>query len=266
MDSFDFSSLNLKKLAILAIIPFVLITIYLSYNQVEEGTRGIKKIWGKVDAEAMTPGIYFINPISTTVIKMSVKEEKLEIETNAYTKDTQTVKVKFAVAYYPEADLIPKIYSNFGYEWENKVIEPAILGSLKDSIGQYIADELVSKRELVKNQAESEVKKSLKSRSVIVTRLDILNLDFDNAYEQAVEAKVVAVQEAERSKNRTVQIKEESQQKIISAQGEAESMKIRSQALSQNKSLVEYEAVQKWNGVLPVYMMGNSVPFINLSK
>ena len=53
----------------------------------------------------------------------------------------------------------------------------------------------------------------------------------------------------------------------MSAQAEAESMRIRSQALSQNKSLVEYEAVQKWDGKLPVNMYGSApIPFINLNK
>ena len=42
-------------------------------------------------------------------------------------------------------------------------------------------------------------------------------------------------------------------------------MQIRSQALAQNRGLVEYEAVQKWDGVLPVYMMGDAVPFINMT-
>jgi len=67
------------------------------------------------------------------------------------------------------------------------------------------------------------------------------------------------------AKNRTVKIEEEAKQKMLIAQADAESMKIRSQALSQNKSLVEYEAVQKWNGVLPqIIMGGQSTPFIGL--
>jgi DNA-directed RNA polymerase subunit K/omega len=50
----------------------------------------------------------------------------------------------------------------------------------------------------------------------------------------------------------------------VSAEAEAKSMAIRANALTQNKALVEYEAVQKWDGKLPQYMMGNSVPFVNL--
>ena len=76
------------------------------------------------------------------------------------------------------------------------------------------------------------------------------------------EAALEAREEAMRLRE---EIEEEAKQKVISAKAEAESMRIRSQALSQNRNLVEYEAVQKWDGNLPQYMMGNSVPFLNLS-
>jgi regulator of protease activity HflC (stomatin/prohibitin superfamily) len=98
-----------------------------------------------------------------------------------------------------------------------------------------------------------------------MTGIEITNIDFDDAFEKAVEDKVVAVQRAIEAKNKTVQIQEEANQQIISAKAEAQSMSIRAQALSQNKSLVEWEAVQKWNGELPTNMFGSSVPFINMA-
>ena len=61
-----------------------------------------------------------------------------------------------------------------------------------------------------------------------------------------------------------MQIEEEAKQKLISAEAEAKSMRIRATALTQNKALVEYEAVQKWDGKMPQYMLGGSVPFINI--
>ena len=75
---------------------------------------------------------------------------------------------------------------------------------------------------------------------------------------------MIAVEQAKEAKNKTVRIEEESKQQIIQAQAEAESMRIRANALTQNKNLVEYEAVQKWNGKLPEYMMGGTMPFINI--
>lgn len=234
-------------------------------EQVDEGFRGIKKVWGKVEGGPLSPGLYFYNPISSDVFEMSVREEKVEEQTACFTKDTQTVHVTYAITYYPKPDMIGKIYSQFGSNWEEKTILPAVTGAIKDAIGQYIADDLVSKREAVKIAAFKEITDSLAERDVIVKKLDLVNLDFEDDYEKAVERKVVAIQKAEEAKNKTVEVAEQKKQTILSAEAQAQSMRIRAQALTQNKALVEYEAVQKWDGKLPQYILGNgAMPFINL--
>lgn len=234
-------------------------------EQVDEGYRGIETRFGKVEDKSLPPGLYFYNPISTSIFEMSVKEEKLVVKTSCFTKDTQTVHIEATVTYFPDPSTIHKIYSQFGNQWTEKVIEPAVLGTIKDAVGQYIADDLISKRELVKAKAEDEVKQALLTRKVNVTRLDITNLDFNDEYEKAVEKKVVATQHAAEAKNKTVQVEEEAKQTVAKAKAEAESMRIRSQALSQNKSLVSYEAVQKWDGSLPKIILGNgSMPMLDL--
>lgn len=236
-------------------------------EQVEEGSRGIRTSWGKVEGEPLSPGLQFYNPIGGNVFEMSVREEILNQSTAVFTRDTQSVQVQFSVTYYPDPKRIGALYSQFGKDWQTKTVLPAVLGSLKDAIGQYIADELVGKRELVKGKAEAEVKAALAGRDVIVTRLDLTNLDFDDAYEQAVEAKVVAVQNAMKAKNQTVQVEEQARQTVATAKADSEAMRIKSQALSQNKGLVAYEAVAKWDGKLPqIIMGGQSMPMLDLGK
>lgn len=233
---------------------------------VDTGNRGIYTEFGKVMGEPLPEGLHFYNPFSASIYEFDVREQKLEINTPCFTKDTQNVVVQLTMTYYPDPTKAGDLYKQFGRDWADKIVVPATLGSVKDIIGQYIADDLVSKREAAKKAAEKELKENLASRSVIMTRIDFTNLDFDDAYERAVEAKVVAVQRAAEAKNVTVTIEEQAKQKVIAAEAEGKSMRIRSAALSENKSLVEYEAVQMWDGKLPQYMMGNSVPFIDLSK
>ena len=91
-----------------------------------------------------------------------------------------------------------------------------------------------------------------------------INIDYSDKFEGAIEDKVIAEQKAQEAVNNTKRIKEEAEQKLISAKAEAEAMEIKSEALSKNKGLTEYEAVQRWDGRLPQYMLGNSVPFVNL--
>lgn len=232
---------------------------------IDTGYRGIEKKFGKIQGEPLGEGLHWYNPFTSEIVEIKVQEEKWEEKTPCFTKDTQQVQVAFAVTYYPDPAKIGELYRQYGEKWNDKIVAPIVLQSIKDTVGQYVADDLVSKREIARNAAFEEVKTSLQDKSVLVTSLSLTNLDFDDAYEHAVEAKVVAVQKAAESKNKTVEIEEQAKQKVIAAEAEAKSMQIRSQALSQNKSLVEYEAVQKWDGKLPQYMLsGGTMPFLNL--
>lgn len=235
------------------------------FEVVDTGYRGIFTEFGKIQGEPLPEGVHFYNPLSGDIREIDVREQKVEKQTSCFTKDTQHVLVKFVITYYPDPVQVHKLYQQFGTDWEDKIIEPASLGSVRDVIGRYVADDIVGKLEQAKRDAEAELKENLKSRGVFLSRLDFTGIDFDQAYKSAIEAKVVAVQRAAEAKNKTVEIEERAKQQIIAAEAEAKSMTIRSQALSQNKGLVEYEAVQKWDGHLPQYMMGNSIPFVKLT-
>ena len=235
------------------------------FEVVDTGYRGILTRYGEIQGEPLAEGLYFYNPFSSDIKEVDVREQKLEGDINCFTKDTQHVLVRFVITYYPDPIKIHKLYKQFGAEWAEKIIKPTALGSIRDTVGQYIADDIVGKLDQAKHKAESELMANLKGRDIFLTRLDFVGVDFDNAYKQAIEAKVVAVQKAAEAKNKTVEIEERAKQSIIAAEAEAKSMTIRSQALQQNKGLVEYEAVQKWDGKLPVYMLGNgALPFINI--
>lgn len=234
-------------------------------EQVDEGYRGIYTNFGKVVGEPLPPGLHFYNPISGSITEIEVREQKLDGKEGCFTLDTQNVQIQFVLTYYPDPMKIGALFIQFGRAWDEKIVPQVVKGSLKDAIGRYRADDLVGKREAVRTEAEREIREGLAARFVIVTKLDLTNLDFDDEYEKAVEAKVVAIQKAAEAKNKTVQVEEEARQTVASAKADAEAMRIKSQALSQNKGLVSFEAVKKWNGKLPVNMYGSApIPFLNL--
>lgn len=237
------------------------------FEVVDTGRRGIEVSLGQVVGEPLPEGLHFYNPFTADIREFNVREEKWENSTAIFTRDTQQVTVEFAVTYYADPKSVTTIYKEIGDEDQltEKIIKPVVLGSLKDAIGQVIADELVGKRETVTKNALAEVKENLAARHVIVTDLQFTNLDFDDAYEKAVEEKVVAIQNAQKSKNVSVQVQEEANQRVTTAKAEAEAMRIKTQALSQSKGLVEFEAVQKWDGKLPVNIYGSgALPFVNI--
>lgn len=236
------------------------------FEVVDAGYRGIETNLGKVVGQPLPEGLHFYNPFTSDIKEFNVRQETWNHKTSIFTKDTQRVEVEFTVTYAPDAKYVNAIYLEYGREEDlvEKVIKPVTLGSIKDAIGLVIADELVSKREIVTKNALKEVQENLAEKHVLITDLQFTNLDFDDQYEKAVEEKVVATQNAQKAINETVRIKEEAKQTIETAKADAEAMKIKSQALAQNKGLVQFEIAQKWDGKLPVYMMGSSIPLLDL--
>lgn len=239
---------------------------------IDSGHRGVEVKFGKVSNKVLTEGFYFYFPFTTSIKEIDARVQKLVVDSETYTKDIQTAKIRYVINGSIDGSKVNELYRDIGIgsegisnpNFRDKIVIPVIEGEVKSVIGLWTATDLIANREKATSQIFERIKTKLALKNVILTNFQIINIDYADEFEKAVENKVVAIQRAEEAKNKTAQIKEEAQQKIISSKAEAESMRIRANALSQNKNLVEYEAVQKWNGVLPQYMLGNSIPFINI--
>ncbi len=251
------------------IVVFLLIVFLLMFNPIAivgVGERGVKVTLGKTSATSYGEGVHFVTPFISHMHKMDVKTVKSNISTMAQSKDIQQAKIVYVVNYNLMPDYAPKMYREVGKDYLNVIISPTVEGIVKDVIGKWNAQDIVANREKVASEILSKLREDLGAKYINVSDFQITEIQYSNAFEQAIENKVTAEQDALKAKNVTIQVQEEARQKVIAAEAEAKSMAIRAQALTQNKALVEYEAVKKWDGKLPEYMLGNSVPFINLNK
>lgn len=233
---------------------------------VDTGYRGLEVRFGKVVSDSLTEGMYFYNPFTTSIIEMDTRTQKLEYDSETYTKDIQTAKMHVVVNYNLEQAKVGDMYKSVGRDWEEKLIPQTVEGTLKSVVGKWDAIDLISNRAKAQQEIQTSIAANLLSHNVVVTRVEISNIDYTKEFEEAVEAKVKAIQQAEQAHNKTVQVQEEANQRVITAKAEAQSMQIRAEALSRNKQLVAWEAVQKWDGHMPNYMLGgNTMPFINIA-
>lgn len=256
----------MRKLNLLVLIPAMLsLQGCLGVAIIDTGYRGVETRFGKVVSESLPEGMYFYNPFSSDIVQMDTRTQKYEVDSETYTKDIQQAKMHVIVNYNLDKAKVHEMYQNVGRDWEDKLIPQTVNGTLKAAVGKWDAVDLIANRGKATQEIQDALTAALAPKDITVSRVEIANIDYTKDFENAVEAKVTAIQQAEQAKNKTVQIQEEANQRVITAKAEAQSMTIRAQALSQNGSLVQWEAVQKWDGVLPVYMMGNSsVPFINI--
>ena len=235
------------------------------FAMVGPGERGIKIRLGQVQPESYGEGLHFIFPFIQKFRTMDVKTQKNTFTTAVYTKDIQQAKITYVINFNVQPDKVNKLFQEIGLDYVSKIISPVVEGTIKDIIGKWNAQDLIANREKATDDILFKLQEQLTRNYINVTDFQMTEINYSSVFEKAIESKVTAEQEALRAKNKTVQVEEEAKQKVIAAQAEAKSMAIRAQALSQNKSLVQYEAVQKWDGKMPQYMLGNSVPFINVT-
>lgn len=256
----------IKKFISLSVISVVCAMLSAcGFGTVDTGHRGLKVSFGEVVSAPLPEGFYTYNPFTTDLVQMDVRQNRFDDSSESLTKDVQKATIAYTVNYSLESSAVAAVYKEIGSEWATKLIPQVVASTVKDVVGSYRAEELVASRAAAQETIQRSIVENLKPKGVTIYAIELTDIDFTKAFTDSVEAKVVAEQRAIEETKRTVQIQEQAKQTVESARAEAESIKIRSAALEANPGLVQYEAVQKWNGVLPQYMLGsNSTPFINL--
>lgn len=233
-----------------------------SITIVRSGYSGIRIRFGKVLGETST-GLVFHLPIIETVKTIDIRVQKSEADSGAASKDLQTVTGKIALNYHLQADQTAELYQEVGREYADRIIAPALQESFKSTTAQFTAEELITKREIVKETVKQKMQDRLTGYGVIVDELNIVDFDFSESFNKAIEAKVTAEQDALAAKNKLQQVQYEAEQNVAEAKGKAEAISIESAALRDNPQVLELRALEKWNGTLP-QVTGGATPFITL--
>lgn len=246
-------------------IPALLVLLVIAFKSVTvipAGHIGVVTQFGEVQEFTLDEGLHVKSPI-TTVHPFSVQTSKVEAEALAASKDLQTVAASIAVNYHLKTETIADQYRNVKGSYEGTLAAPAIQEVVKSVTAQYTADELITKRAEVSELIQERLAERLSMYAVVET-VSITNFEFSESFNRAIEAKVTAEQDALAAKNKLEQTKYEAEQTLVKARAEAESIRIQAAALDQNQDLVSLRAVEKWDGHLPAYYSGDSLPFLQI--
>jgi prohibitin 2 len=250
------------------IVAFLVLLLLMSYSEVNAGTIGVVKRLGKPVSQ-LSPGAHLIRPITDTVTPISVQTKIVKPSEDASSHDLQVVHTEVTLAYHIDPNYATYVLVSLNEDAENRVIIPAILEAIKATTAQYDAQDLISRRPVVRDAIEAFVKARLEPYHVIAETTSITDFHFSNDYENAIEAKVTASQLAEKAQNDLARIKIEADQKVAAAEGEAK-------ALEAQKSQITPELIQlrtiemlrdKWDGRMPTVVSGNGgVPMLDLLR
>lgn len=247
---------NGKKVKIIvgvcvALLLIVAISIA-SITIVPAGHKGVTLNMGAVTGAVMNEGINFKIPFVQNAEIIDVRVKKYESKDNSSaSKDLQTIKSSIAVNYRVNQDHVSDLYQKIGMSYESTVINPAISECIKSVTSRYTAEELITKRTEVSEEMKKFLQKKLSEKYILVDSFNIINFDFTDAFNTAIEEKQIAEQNALKAKYDLERIKTEAEQAVTKAKGEAEAMKLKNEQISQ--SIIYLEFIDKWDGKMPTY-------------
>ncbi len=263
MNAFVFKSSY--KVILMAVVILILLAILWPFGTIGAGERGVLLRWGAVTGKVISEGLYVRIPVSDRVVVMDVRIQKEQVQATAASKDLQSVNSVAALNFHIRPEKVAEIYRDVGTDYKTRLIDPALQESVKASTAKYTAEELITKREQVKEEIRLHVKNKLDPRGIEVDDFNIVDFNFSRSFNEAIEAKVTAEQSALAAKNKLEQIKFEADQKIAEARGKAEAMRVESEALKTNPQVLQLRALEKWDGVLPK-VTGGAIPFLDINS
>jgi regulator of protease activity HflC (stomatin/prohibitin superfamily) len=219
-----------------------------------------------VQERILGEGIHGIIPIVNTVKKLSVRVQKQEISAEASSKDLQDVFTDVALNWHIIPEEANMIFQQIGAENEivDRIINPAIEEVLKAVMAKYTAEELITNRGEVKAGVDNLLTTRLTTYHIAVDDISLVHVHFSERFDEAVEAKQIAEQEAKRAEFVALKASKEAEAKVNLAKGEAEAQRLIRETLT--PELLQKQAIEKWDGNMPKIVGNNGVKMFDLSN
>jgi regulator of protease activity HflC (stomatin/prohibitin superfamily) len=249
---------------------------------VPPGHRGVLLTFGRVEDTILPEGLSLKMPFTQSVVFMNVQIQKAESVEATVTKDLQEVSTTVVVNFRLNPGSVNTIYKDLREDYVSRVIEPNVEESLKATTPFFTAEELITKRAEVKATFDETLDERLSIFNIDVVSVSLTDFQFSKTFSDAIEAKVVAEQNALQAKNKLEQIRYEAQQLIIQAEaqknatiakalGDAQANVIAANATAEAISRITeqmtdeyalYLWLNQWDGKLPVVYTGDGQSLI----
>lgn len=273
-------------IGVVLVIVLAVVVIGMPFTTVPEGHAGIVVHFGEAQDEVLDSGFHG-KPLFSKVVKMDTRWQRYSIQTSAFSKDIQQVDITLSVNYALQKQGALKMYKDVGTDYADKIMLPLIHEAIKSTFAKYSAEQLVANRDVISEEVFTELSQELEFYSLNVQEVAIEDIDFSDAFTDAIESKQVATQkklqveteqeqqnlvaraEAERAK---IKAQADAEEKLIRAQADADAVKIAADAEAYRiemeskyitDSVIRKETIEKWDGKLPTITGGQSVPILD---
>ena len=279
---------RIALVALGVILVIVLLGCALCCRTVPTGYTGILTTFGKVETDQLSAGAHLIAPWQK-IVKLDNRTQKVSITTQAFSSDIQQVDIQLSINFVIDQSSAHELYKTVGSEYFDNVIYPRVLENTKAVFAKYSAEQLIENRQSLSDEIHEQLSDDVKDYGIAVTNLSIEDIDFTDAFTNAVEQKQVAQQnklaEETRQSQLTMEQKAAAERQVIDAKAAADVAKIQAEAdlevtkiqadaaeyagqkeAAKNKAisewltpeLIKYYLIQQWDGKLPHYALGSN--------
>ena len=256
-------------------------------GKVRNGNVAVVTRFGKAQDEVLEPGMS-IKPYFSTLNPMSTQTQKVQIPLAAFSSDIQQVNAVVTLNYNVDKTNAVTLFREVGKDYVGSLMSPRIQENTKIVFSHYTAENLVQKRDTLSAEILVLMQEDLAPYGINVSAVAIEDIDFTDAFTNAVEAKQVATQEkltaqtqqerltmeAEAQAERaTIEATAAAERQKIAAEAEAYSVTVKAKAeaeanekiaASLTQELIDYIKAQLWNGQMPS-VMGDATPILDMT-
>lgn len=251
-------------------VALIVVWVFNPFVVVGPGERGVVMNFGAVQKDILNEGLHMRMPLMQKVVIMDVRVQKGEAQGDAASRDLQQVTTNIAVNYHLDPARVAETFQSVGTleAVGERIIRPAVQESVKAATALYTAEELVSRRQEVRDKVRTLLRERLNVNGVIVDEFSIVNFAFSREFSNAIEAKTTAEQLKLKAERDLERIRIEAEQKISQAKAEAEALRLQKENVTDNlvklrQIEMQQKAIEKWDGKLP-QVTGGAMPFIDI--
>ena len=250
----------IKVLGFGGISFFILMSGCKSYFSVDAGEVGVVFNSFNGNTQSYSQGMYFKVPWFEAVYDFDIRTQKQTVHAESASKDLQKVDVEVVVNYHLSPKDVNKLFVNVGKDYYNVVILPTVNEAVKASTAKLAVENIIVEREQLKKDIEVLLKERFGIYNIILESVNLTNISFSKEFNHVVEQKQIEEQKIKTAQYQRQQAEEYKKKTILEAEARAQEQRLLSQTVT--KDVIQLKWIEKWDGKLPNYMLGDKAQFL----
>lgn len=225
------------------LLAFLILGFLHSCTVIRPGEVGVRQTFGKLKGEPVEEGLRFVNPITTTYLKVPVRTTNVEQTLLLPSKEGLTINAEVSVLYHIKKDKAKTIIEDIGKHFERNVLINTLRSSAANISAEYFAKDMHS---LKRNEIEISIKNKMNSilseKGFEIEAVLLKSINLPDRLSAAIEDKLRAEQQFQEMEFVVEREKKEAERKRVQAEGIRDAQNIINQGLT--PMIIKYQSIE----------------------